>query len=96
MSTPSFPSEYVEPGPALVIAGINLAMAVNLAWLSLVLGDSGMRMLVGVRTHESVGETTSRQCSTVEHQPSTDARARQPKQRYTRSLAQRLRQPAHG
>ena len=53
-------------------------------------------MLVGVRTHESVGETNSRQCSTLEHQASTDARARQPKQRYTRSLAQRLRQLAHG
>jgi hypothetical protein len=70
MSTPSFPPEYAE-APALVTAGINLAMAVNLAWLSLVLGDSGMRMLVGVRTRESVGETTSRQCSTVEHQAST-------------------------
>ena len=96
MSTPSFLPEYAEPGPALVIAGINLAMAVNLAWLSLVLGNSGMRMLVGIRTHESVGETTSRQCSAVVHQASTDAQARQPKRRDTRSLALRLRQLAHG
>lgn len=96
MSTPSFLPEYPDPGPALFIAGINLATTVNLAWLSLALGNSGMRMLVGLRTHESAGGTTSRQCSTVEHQASTDARARQTKQRYTRSLTQRLRQLAHG
>lgn len=96
MSTPSFLPEYAEPGPALIIAGINLAMAVHLAWLSLALGDCGMRMLVSVRTLENVEETASRQRSTVEHQASTDAQACQPKQRYTRSLAQRLRQLAHG
>ncbi len=96
MSTPSFLSEYAEPGPALIIAGINLAMAVNLAWLSLALGDSGMRMLVSVRTLENVEETVSRQCSTVEHQASADVQARQAKQRYTRPLAQRLRQLARG
>jgi hypothetical protein len=91
MSTPSFLPEDAEPGPALVIAGIDLAMAVNLAWLSLAMGDSGMRMLVGLRTHESVGETTSHQCSTVVHEASAETQTRQPKQRYARALAQRLR-----
>lgn len=93
MSTPSFLPEWPESGPALAIAGINLAMALNLAWVGLVLGDSGVRFLFGLGAHENVRETTADQCSTVVHR-TPDARAPDAKRRLTRLLAQRFRQLA--
>jgi hypothetical protein len=51
MSTPSLLPERPEPGPALLIAGINLAMALNWHGSGLVLGDSGVRSLFGLGTH---------------------------------------------
>jgi len=93
MSTPSFLREWPDSGPALAISGIHLAMALNLAWVGLVLGNSGLRLLFGLGAHESVRETTTDQRSTVVHQ-TPDARAPDAKRRLTRLLAQRFRQLA--
>ena len=60
MSTPSFLPEETDPGPALAIASINLIMASNLAWASLLLGDSGVRLILSLGAHEAVGDALAR------------------------------------